>query len=128
MYSPAQLLKQNLFSFFLRLAAGIVLEYPMNGFLSLIISYLVVFGGYLHGAYVPADIVSNYGRIAMTSMIVASVLSVYLFVRAQYAEHRHTTGSPIYDFYHGIERHPRIGFFDLKVCLWGCFFCCLTVL
>jgi hypothetical protein len=108
---------------------GRVLEYPMNGFFSLIVSYLVVFGGYLHGVYVPADIVANYGRLAVTTMIVAFVLSIYLFVRAQFATHRHVTDSHIYDFYHGIERHPRIGFFDLKyffegrpgLTAWTCF-------
>lgn len=68
----------------------------------------------MNGLYVPATIVANYGRLAVTSMILAFVLSIYLYVRAQFAEHKHSTGSPIYDFYHGIERHPRIGFFDLK--------------
>ena len=93
---------------------GIVLEYPMNGAFSLFVSYVVVFGGWSSGFYSPATLVANYQRLAGTVMILSFALSIYLYIRGQFAEHKHTTGSPIYDFYHGIERHPRIGFFDLK--------------
>ncbi len=68
----------------------------------------------MHGLYSPAELVANYHRLAVTVMIEGFVLSFYLYARAQFAADKHTTGSPIYDFYHGIERHPRIGFFDLK--------------
>ncbi len=73
-----------------------------------------VFGGYHTGLYSPLRLVENYHRLAVTVMIEGFVLAVYLYIRGQFSEHKHATGSPIYDFYHGIERHPRIGFFDLK--------------
>lgn len=97
---------------------GKVLEYPINGFLAFLISAFVTIAGYSVGWYSPSHLVENYSRLATTSMVVAFALSIYLYARGRNAKDSHATGSFIYDFYIGVERHPRIGQFDLKVCLF----------
>jgi len=93
---------------------GKVLEYPMNGAFAFAFSLVIVFGGYINNLYSPQVLVDNYHRLMLTTMIGSFALAIYLYIRGRFAKDNHMTGDIIYDFYHGIERHPRIGFFDLK--------------
>ena len=69
------------------------------------------------GFYSPLELVANYHRLASTAMILGTALGIYLFIKGRFFpgdSFQHDSGSFIYDFYLGIERHPRIGFLDLK--------------
>jgi len=111
---------------------GAQLEYPMNAAFSLFFSILLVVGGWLNDLYSPARVVENFARLATTAMITGFVIAIYLYIKGRYApgpSFQHDSGSPIYDFYLGIERHPRIGFLDLKyffegrpgLTAWACY-------
>lgn len=75
---------------------------------------LFVFAGYAANIYSPSTIVENYGRLAITSFFFSIPLAVFLYIKGVTSDHPHFSGSFIYDFYMGLQRHPRIGSFDLK--------------
>lgn len=106
-----------------------MLEYPVNAFQGYLLSIFATFALYSLDIYSPSRIVANFGRLASTSLLVSIALSIFLYIKAGFAEIQHRSGSFFYDFYMGVERHPRIGSFDLKyffelrpgLTAWSCF-------
>lgn len=92
------------------------LPYKMNGLLSFWITIalaVVVAAAGLLPATLLAD---HFGPMLTTAHIFAFAFSLYLYFHGKrHPEGEHTTGKPLYDYFMGTARNPRIGDFDLKL-------------
>lgn len=92
------------------------LPYKMNGLFSfwttMGLAVLVVGVGWL-----PATLLADhFGPMLVIANIGAFVFSAYLyFLGKAKPEGEHVTGKPLYDYFMGTARNPRIGDFDLKL-------------
>lgn len=115
------------------------LKYPMSGHLQFWITLCVLLfcwpfpeqnsesiniqhnGTSLYLGAFPLDwIYDNYFKLATSSIMFSSALSVYLYYRSFYCQpdevaSHGNSGNWIYDFFMGRELNPRVGSFDLKV-------------
>lgn len=97
------------------------LQYRCNGLLSAIIT-VTIFGVLRSFEYPVTIIADKYVQFLVTGLVYAYLLAVLLYVRGGRAHLMAQnpfamTGSLIYDFWMGREVNPRIGPFDVKVCL-----------
>ncbi|XP_023687368.1 delta(14)-sterol reductase LBR [Paramormyrops kingsleyae] len=102
----------------LPLATGKRLKYRINGFYAVILSAAALGVAYYQDVDL-SYIHDHFMQFAVSSMILSSVLSVYLYVRSRWAREGElapggNSGNVIYDFYIGHELNPRIKSFDLK--------------
>ncbi|XP_034382842.1 delta(14)-sterol reductase LBR isoform X3 [Cyclopterus lumpus] len=103
------------------LRSGKKLKYRTNGFCAVAVSSLAVAAA-VHQGVDLTYIHSHFLQLTAASFLVAVLLSVYLYVRSQYAAGEQlalggSSGNVAYDFFKGHELNPRIKEFDLK------FFC-----
>jgi len=98
---------------------GTRLEYKLNGFSSMLISFVALGAGHYYGMLDLIWLHDNQLPLATASIIFSAVLSVYLYAIAKVGSGMKCThgdsGHPLYDFFIGHELNPRIGVFDLKV-------------
>jgi hypothetical protein len=93
----------------------------LSGILSAIITMTIL--GILRYFEYPVTIIADkYVQFVVTGLIYAYLHAVLLYIRGRrahiIAQNRFAvTGSHIYDFWMGREVNPRIGPFDVKVCL-----------
>merc|ERR1711907_367331 len=101
------------------LSDGSRLQYKMNGFSSMVISYAALAAGHYYNFFNLVWLHDHQLELATASIIWAALLSVYLFAAAQgegvMTSTTGNTGTAHYDFFIGRELNPRIGNFDLKV-------------
>ncbi|KAL6096232.1 lbr [Pungitius sinensis] len=103
------------------LRSGERLKYRTNGFSAISVSALTVAVAVHQGVDI-TYIHSHFLQLAVAAFLVSVLLSVYLYVRSQYAAAEQlalggSSGNMVYDFFKGHELNPRIREFDLK------FFC-----
>ncbi|XP_029352873.1 delta(14)-sterol reductase LBR isoform X1 [Echeneis naucrates] len=103
------------------LMSGERLKYRTNGFFAIVVSAVVVAVA-LHQGLDLTYIHSHFLQLAVATFLIATLLSVYLYVRSRYAPQEQlalggNSGNVVYDFFKGHELNPRIKDFDLK------FFC-----
>ncbi|KAM8832802.1 delta(14)-sterol reductase LBR [Spinachia spinachia] len=101
--------------------SGERLKYRTNGFSAISVSALTVVAAVHQGVDV-TYIHSHFLQLAAAAFLISVLLSVYLYVRSQYAAAEQlalggSSGNMVYDFFKGHELNPRIREFDLK------FFC-----
>eukprot|EP00924_Labyrinthula_sp_SR-Ha-C_P002556 maker-scaffold_83-snap-gene-0.39-mRNA-1 protein AED:0.01 eAED:0.01 QI:69/1/1/1/0/0/2/271/446 len=111
-----------------KLSNGKQLKYRINGHLQFwAIIILLLFGNISFGSsnevvsfssFDLSFIYDNYIQLATSSIILSTILSVYLYCKSFFTKELlaegGTSGNPIYDFFMGRELNPRIGSFDLK--------------
>uniref|UniRef100_A0A665V2L2 Delta(14)-sterol reductase LBR n=1 Tax=Echeneis naucrates TaxID=173247 RepID=A0A665V2L2_ECHNA len=95
--------------------------YVLTGFFAIVVSAVVVAVA-LHQGLDLTYIHSHFLQLAVATFLIATLLSVYLYVRSRYAPQEQlalggNSGNVVYDFFKGHELNPRIKDFDLK------FFC-----
>ncbi|KAM3861239.1 delta(14)-sterol reductase LBR [Diretmus argenteus] len=103
------------------LRSGESLKYRTNGFFAIVVSAVAVVAA-VHQGVDLTYIHSHFLQLAVASVLVSFLLSVYLYIRSRYAPVDQlalggNSGSVVYDFFKGRELNPRIKNFDLK------FFC-----
>nr|XP_019947282.1 PREDICTED: lamin-B receptor isoform X2 [Paralichthys olivaceus] len=103
------------------LRSGERLKYRTNGFFAIVVSAMAVAVA-VHQGVDLTYIHSHFLQLAMASLLVSVLLSVYLYVRSHNAAPEQqalggNSGNVVYDFFKGRELNPRIKDFDLK------FFC-----
>jgi hypothetical protein len=96
---------------------GSRLKYKMNGWSSWWFTWICLMALVAAGVFSPTILADQFGPLLTTSNLLAYSVSLYLYWRgrARSARHERVTGHPIYDFWLGTERNPRIGRFDLKL-------------
>lgn len=91
--------------------------YRLNGVLAFFTTVVCFcLGGYL-GAFSPTVVYDQFGEILMTSNLAAIAGSVVLYLKGLWAPSTRdsgTSGRLIWDFYWGVELHPRLFGIDLK--------------
>ncbi len=99
---------------------GSRLPYRMNGFFSLIVSFVVV--GLLHwsGLFSISELYTEFGALISVMTIFSFGFSAFLYwYGKQHGQARHLSGSFIHDFWMGTGHNPRIPAtrdgFDLKL-------------
>lgn len=103
------------------LRSGERLKYRTNGFFAIVVSALAVAAA-VHQGVDLTYIHSNFLQLAVASLLISVLLSVYLYIRSRNATPSEralggNSGNVLYDFFKGRELNPRIKDFDLK------FFC-----
>ncbi|XP_071397032.1 delta(14)-sterol reductase LBR isoform X2 [Centroberyx affinis] len=103
------------------LRSGERLNYRTNGFFAIVVSGVAVAAA-VHLGVNLAYIHSHFLQLAVASLLVSFLLSVYLYVRSRCTAPDQlalggNSGNVLYDFFKGRELNPRIKNFDLK------FFC-----
>ncbi|XP_071755319.2 delta(14)-sterol reductase LBR isoform X2 [Centroberyx gerrardi] len=103
------------------LRSGERLNYRTNGFFAIVVSGVAVAAA-VHLGVDLAYIHSHFLQLAVASLLVSFLLSVYLYARSRYTAPDQlalggNSGNVLYDFFKGRELNPRIKNFDLK------FFC-----
>uniref|UniRef100_A0AAQ4QRV1 Delta(14)-sterol reductase LBR n=1 Tax=Gasterosteus aculeatus aculeatus TaxID=481459 RepID=A0AAQ4QRV1_GASAC len=103
------------------LRSGERLKYRTNGFFAISVSALAIAAAAHQGVDI-TYIHSHFLQLTAAAFLVSVLLSVYLYVRSQYAASEQlalggSSGNLLYDFFKGHELNPRIREFDLK------FFC-----
>jgi 7-dehydrocholesterol reductase len=98
--------------------AGRQPDYKDNGFAAWAITHLAFFAAaYPLGWFSASAIVDHFGAIVSTASLLALVGCALLYVKGRAAPpsaDAGTSGNPVFDFFWGVELHPRIGHFDLK--------------
>uniref|UniRef100_S4R4L3 Delta(14)-sterol reductase TM7SF2 n=1 Tax=Petromyzon marinus TaxID=7757 RepID=S4R4L3_PETMA len=94
------------------------LKYRLNGIHALVLSISAFSLAKYKEAYV-AYVHDKFLQLAVSAVLLAYLLSAYLFVRARCASHiavatTRRPGNIFYDFFFGRELNPRIGNMDLK--------------
>ncbi|XP_068564871.1 delta(14)-sterol reductase LBR [Cebidichthys violaceus] len=103
------------------LRSGERLKYRTNGFFAITVSSLAAAAA-VHQGVDLTYIHSHFLQLTVACFLISVLLSVYLYVRSQYAATEQlalggSSGNVVYDFFKGHELNPRIKEFDLK------FFC-----
>ncbi|CAM9357775.1 unnamed protein product [Choristocarpus tenellus] len=102
---------------------GSRLKYKMNGHMAFWVSLLAIFNeaGYFCGlGPLPLSwLYDNYAELAVATIMISYVLSLYLFLSSYHSEAKLVTSedmghSTVYDFFKGRELNPRIRSLDLK--------------
>ena len=96
---------------------GSRLKYKMNGWSSWWFTWAGLVARVAAGVFPPTILADQFGPLLTTANLLAYGLSLSLYWRgrARGARLESVTGNPIYDFWLGTERNPRIGRFDLKL-------------
>ncbi|KAL0967485.1 hypothetical protein UPYG_G00252850 [Umbra pygmaea] len=100
------------------LKSGERLKYRMNTLHAFVLT-VAALAGLVHQEVDLGYIHSHFLQLAVSSLLLSALLSVYLYVRSRWASQDHlspggNSGSLIYDFFMGSELNPRIKGFDLK--------------
>jgi len=96
---------------------GSRLRYKMNGWFSWWFTWVCLAAAAAAGAIRPSILADQFGPLLTTMNLFAFALAIYLYWRGRTRSARgeRVTGNPIYDFWLGAEKNPRIGAFDLKL-------------
>ena len=99
---------------------GSRLPYRMNGFFSLIATFVVVALLHFSGVFSIAELYLEFGALISVMTIFVFVFSVFLYAYGKrHGQARHLSGSLIHDFWMGTGHNPRIPpgpeGFDLKL-------------
>ncbi|KAI7853410.1 ergosterol biosynthesis ERG4/ERG24 [Circinella umbellata] len=103
-----------------KLRDGTRLEYKLNALQAAQTAFMIsMISHRSQGLRTPVWVYDNFGHLAVASIIIAFVVSIFVYVKSFIGEPRllalgGNTGNPIYDFMIGRELNPRIGKFDLK--------------
>jgi len=108
-----------------KLEDGTQLEYKINGFLSFILSIIVIITCQYFHIINLGFIYNHYISYITSSVLISLLLSIYLYINSfnnggnrnknKILAQGGNTGNFIYDFFIGRELNPRIFSFDLKV-------------
>jgi 7-dehydrocholesterol reductase len=95
-------------------------KYRINGLQAWLITHVVFLTLTVGLGVFPASIIfDNWGGLLWVVNIAGYSLALFIYLKAHlfptYPEDNKKTGNFIYDFYMGIELHPRIGQFDFKL-------------
>ncbi len=98
--------------------AGERVAYKVNGFAAwLVTNALFLLGGCWLGWFSPAIVYDQFGPILAVCCGLSFVLCALLYAKGVWfpsGPDRGRSGNPVFDFYWGVELHPRIRGFDLK--------------
>ncbi|MCB9683247.1 MAG: 7-dehydrocholesterol reductase [Alphaproteobacteria bacterium] len=96
--------------------AGVQPAYTLNGIAAWVISHAVVVGAWFAGLPV-TGLYDHYGELIITLTLLALAFCGFLYVKGRtFPTSPDTlyTGNPIFDFFQGIELHPRLLGVNLK--------------
>jgi 7-dehydrocholesterol reductase len=98
--------------------AGDRVAYRVNGFAAWLISNaLFLVGGPVLGWFPPGIVYDQFGPILAVCCCLGLVASALLYLKGVWfpsGADRGRSGNPVFDFFWGVELHPRFGRFDLK--------------
>jgi protein-S-isoprenylcysteine O-methyltransferase Ste14 len=99
------------------LANGTRLAYKMNGWFAWWFTWALLAGGLVLKLYSPTILADQFGPLLSTANVFTYLFCAWLYWhgRRRVTENAPVTGNPIYDFWTGTTRNPRIGNFDLKL-------------
>lgn len=92
-------------------------EYRENGLVCWAITHALVMGGWWAGLYKPSTVTEEWGSILMTLNIFALGWCTFLYIKGRLLPSSPDTfysGNPVFDFFQGIELHPRMFGVSLK--------------
>lgn len=93
----------------------LVVEYRLNGLLSLVVTLGLLGALYATGAIRGVSVLDELGRLLTTAIAAAFLLSGFLFwVGHRSMREERQSGLFIYDYFMGTALNPRLGKFDLK--------------
>ena len=100
--------------------AGNELPYQINGLQTwLLVHSLFLIGSLGLGLFSPGIIAEHWAPLLIVANILGYSVALFSYFKAHFfpsdKEDCKWSGSPIYDFYMGIEHNPRIGSFDFKL-------------
>lgn len=100
--------------------SGQQLFYRVNGLQAWVVSHLLfLLGAFVFEWFSPTIIFDHWGELLVLANIIGYTVAILAYIKAYYApswaKDNKYSGSFIYDFYMGIELHPRIGPLDLKL-------------
>jgi 7-dehydrocholesterol reductase len=104
--------------------AGNEPTYQINGMQAWILTHLLFFlGAYAFGWWSPTLIADHWGPLLWATNSLGFAVALFAYLKARtfptYPKDRKFSGSILYDFYMGIELHPRVRNFDLKLFING---------
>ncbi|KAK3235335.1 7-dehydrocholesterol reductase, partial [Cymbomonas tetramitiformis] len=88
-----------------------------NGFQCYLATGVIFVVSWKTGHFDPAIVYDHFGEILSSLNIIALVFCTFLLIKGHLAPSgadSGSCGSPLYDFYWGMELYPRIGSFDIK--------------
>lgn len=97
--------------------AGLQPRYRQNGMAAWLVSHTAVFGGWWMGWLDVAGLYAHYGEILITLNLFAFAFCIFLYWKGRTFPttlDAVTTGNPVFDFFQGIELHPRLLGVNLK--------------
>ena len=98
--------------------AGVQPEYKLNGIPAWLVTHIGLFGvAYPLGWLDPGKLFDHYGSLLITLTIVAFVFCFFLYWKGRIwptSPDTVYTGNPIFDFFQGIDLHPRLMGVNLK--------------
>ena len=98
--------------------SGNTIRYKDNGFLAWIITHLLLFIFAYELKWFPLTVVyDNFGSILTTCSVFSLLFCVFLYIKGIWfpsSNDINKSGNLIFDYYWGVELHPRIFGFDLK--------------
>ncbi|MCB9506249.1 MAG: 7-dehydrocholesterol reductase [Myxococcales bacterium] len=92
-------------------------EYKLNGVAAWVVSHALVVGAWAGGAYRAASFYATYGELVATLTLFAFAFCGLLYWKGRrYPTSRDAvyTGNPVFDFFQGVELHPRLFGVNLK--------------
>ncbi len=97
--------------------AGLRPEYKKNGVAAWVVTHALLAGGFASGILSGAAFVAHYGELLATLTTVAFAFCAWIYVRAIWRAPRPDdvrTGNRLFDFFQGVETHPRAWSVSLK--------------
>jgi len=97
--------------------AGEQPPYTLNGVACWAITHVAVVGGTMMGWIRPALIYDRFGEILWTSILLSLVICALLYVKGRVAptgKDTSVSANPIWDYWNGVELHPRLFGVELK--------------
>ncbi|MFW5877221.1 MAG: 7-dehydrocholesterol reductase [Myxococcota bacterium] len=92
--------------------------YKLNGVSAFVVTHALWWlGGYVLELFDPATVYAHFGSLLMTLSLFAFVFCVFLYFKGSHfpsSRDASKSGNVIWDFYWGVELHPRLFGVDLK--------------
>jgi delta24(24(1))-sterol reductase len=92
------------------------LPYYCSAYTSFYTTIAVAFGLHVTGVFPLYTLIDEFGSIMTVAILSGYINSVIVYVQAILRGRTHRlSGSPVYDFFVGVELNPRIGILDFKM-------------
>lgn len=92
------------------------LPYYCSAYTSFYTTIAVAFGLHVTGVFPMYTLIDEFGSIMTVAILSGYINSIIVYVQAILRGRTHRlSGSPVYDFFVGVELNPRIGILDFKM-------------